>query len=195
MRGPGAPCPIAYDTSPFNHRDLPWWASIPVLGWATALFVVAPLLLEVIMDRVARAGGPQDPQDRHGCWVLVGVGLLCVAAGWAIDVVRITDDPVATVDAQFNCVDLGRSRTCFASWEYDGRTYGRRVPTWSGEGPRQIEISAADPRVMITGTDTPIGRYSVVVVAPVALGGSVRWLRRSIALTRRLRRAARGAGG
>jgi hypothetical protein len=61
--------------------------------------------------------------------------------------------------------------------------------------PRQVEVSAADPYVVIIGQDTTVKRYSVWVAAPVALVSCVHWLRGSVALTRRLRRAARGPGG
>lgn len=187
---------LAHETDPFNYRESPWWIFAAVLVGGLTELAVGMWALDVSMKRVALAGGPQDPQDRYGGCALVAVTLLCVAASLAGQADRISDEPLATVDTQVVCYETnhGRSKECLASWEYDGRTYSRRVSASLGEGPRQIEISAADPYVVLTGADIPVRRYGVWVVAPVALAGGVHWLLRSIALTRRLRRAARSTG-
>lgn len=191
----GVTVSIVRDADPFNRVESPWWLQVAVFVVGLAVLVGAQLGMNTIMKRVVLAGGPQDPRDRHGGWVLVALAALCIAAGWAIRADRIADEPVVAVDSQVSCYLAGRNYQCRASWDYDGHGYGGQVPTSLGEGPRQIEISAAHPYVMITGQDEPLTRYSVWIAGLLVLVSGARWLSRSLALTRRLRRAARGNGG
>ncbi|MFC5232233.1 hypothetical protein [Pseudonocardia zijingensis] len=181
------------DLSPYNRHESPWWVHVGLVGAGLLVAVGLGRALHVLMERVALAGGPPDPGDRRGGWTLVVVALLCVTISWAVHLGRIADEPVATVDAEVGCT-RGRIDRCWASYEYAGSHYRERVSPHIAPGPRQLEISSAHPHVVITGEDNPFTRYGIWVLTPVALACGARWLSRSVELTRRLRRAARGEG-
>ncbi|GAA0946730.1 hypothetical protein GCM10009559_45310 [Pseudonocardia zijingensis] len=69
---------------------------------------------------------------------------------------------------------------------------GRELSPGLGREPRQLEVVASYPDVVITGEYLPLRRNAVWFDAPVALAACVLRLRRSIVMVHRLRGAAAG---
>jgi hypothetical protein len=77
---------IVHISDPFDYRGPPSWIPGAVFVGCVTGLVVAAWALRAIMGRVALAGGPQDPEDRYGALALAAVTVLCVAAGWVVQV-------------------------------------------------------------------------------------------------------------
>lgn len=173
------------------------WVSTPVqAAGAVALIVcgcVGGYLLRSKMRRVALAGGPVDRRGRYGPLVLCAALVLGATAGWAVEAAALATEPTVSVEARVRCGGQ-QPPDCDGRWEHAGQEYfgdGRPFDHGRSGETLRIEVFAARPDVVASGWDSWDTRYGVRVAAAVFAVLAVRWLRRSIALTRTLHGLAR----